>query len=614
MWIKSVKSRVYLIFFVFLVIMGINSLWSVKNFRELNNSIENILDSNYKSIVSAQKMIASIERQDSLQLSYLFTKDKEYIRNFTENEEEFYLALNNAKNNITELGEEEIVSEIENEYKKYIVEFENFLNLENKNNQPEYYFKEIFPKFERIKLTSKELVNINQNSMLMKRDEAKIVAQKAVTFSILLSIVTLILGIFIITYLIRKILVQFEIFIEKIDKLSLDDYSQRIPENLDAEFNNMGVAFNQMAEKLESYRAINIKRLMTEKRKAEGIVESISDGIIVTDMANNIVLVNKAAEEMLNIKEKDLLEQPFLTGIGNRKIYDSIQEVLCNRDIKSTMKELEISLETNENKVVYCKVYINSIVNKVGERLGVVTLLQDVTKAKEVEQMKDNFVSTVSHEFRTPLTSIGMAVELLCDENMGQLSSIQKELVTAIKQDNDRLKLLIKDLLDLSRLESKKTPMNFQECKMKEIIEFAVKPLKTLCENKNVTLEIGKIDETSVLADFNKIGVVLTNLLGNAIKYGKENQKNYIRIETVRKDDDMIISVKDRGRGIPEDLLEKIFNKYVQVKISNDGTVEGTGLGLAISKEIVKAHNGEIWVDSILGEGSTFYFTLKCKK
>lgn len=202
-------------------------------------------------------------------------------------------------------------------------------------------------------------------------------------------------------------------------------------------------------------------------------------------------MVNKAAEKLLDIEEKELLEQPFLSAINNQKIYDSIQEILNNSDIKSTMNQLEISLDNGES-TTYCKVYINSIVSKSGERLGVVTLLQDVTKAKELDQMKDNFVSTVSHEFRTPLTSIGMAVELLADNSMGSLNDMQKELVNAIKLDNDRLKLLIKDLLDLSRLESRRTPMNFQECDIKEIIDFAIKPLKTLCENKDVTIELGK--------------------------------------------------------------------------------------------------------------------------
>lgn len=450
--------------------------------------------------------------------------------------------------------------------------------------------------------------------MLIKRDKASITAQKAVIFTFIASISIIILGVFIISYLIAKILKQFDIFVEKIEGVSSEDYSQRIPENLDKEFSKMGLAFNQMAQKLEKYKTINIKRLMTEKRKAEAIVESISDGIIVTDMENNIILVNRAAEELLNIEEKELLKQPFLHAINNKKIYDSVQEILNNDEIKSTMKQLEISLNKGE-LITYCKVFINSIISKNGERLGIVILLQDITKAKELDQMKDNFVSTVSHEFRTPLTSIGMAVELLSDKSIGELNDIQKELVTAIKLDNDRLKLLIKDLLDLSRLESRKTPMNFQECDIKKIIDFAIKPLRNLCENKNVTLELGNIDNsTPVIADFNKISVVLTNFIGNAIKYGKEGEPNHILVEAFKKDENLVVAVKDEGRGIPQDQLEKIFNKYIQVKVSNDGKIEGTGLGLSISKEIIKNHNGEIWVDSKLGKGSTFYFSLKCKK
>ena len=248
MYIKSVKSRVFLIFIVFLFAISINSIWSVINFRRLNNSIERILDSNYKSIVAAQKMIASIERQDSLQLSYLFTKKRGYIKNFTINKKEFLVALKDAQNNITEQGESKIVNQIAKEYGDYVEEFNNFLFLKEK--QSEYYFKKIFPKFENIKKLSKDLVSVNQNAMLIKRDKASITAQKAVIFTFIASISIIILGVFIISYLIAKILKQFDIFVEKIEGVSSEDYSQRIPENLDKEFSKMGLAFNQMAQKL----------------------------------------------------------------------------------------------------------------------------------------------------------------------------------------------------------------------------------------------------------------------------------------------------------------------------------------------------------------------------
>lgn len=226
--------------------------------------------------------------------------------------------------------------------------------------------------------------------------------------------------------------------------------------------------------------------------------------------------------------------------------------------------------------------------------------------------MKSDFVSTVSHEFRTPLTSIGMAVELLKDGSVGTINETQQELLKVIKEDSERLNVLIKDLLDLSRLESGKTHLKFEKNNIKKIIETTVNSLKNLSENRNVKIEIKNVGSSLfVLADINKIILVLTNLITNAIKYKSEEREGHIIIEAFKKEKNIVVSVEDNGQGIPEEYMEKIFNKFIQVKVSNEGKIEGTGLGLSICKEIIKNHGGEIWVDSILGKGSTFYFSLK---
>lgn len=610
--IKSVKMRVFLIFITVLVILTLNSLWAVFNFNILNNSIERILDSNYKSIVAAQNMTTAVERQDSLQLSYIFTRDEKYMIDFMKNESQFYDFLKNAQDNITENGEKEIVISLGNSYKEYIKSFYNFMEIEDIGEQRNFYFKEVFPKFEKIKNISKKLLEINQDSMVVKRYEAGKIAEKATFFTVMVASVTIFLGMLIISYLIKKILSQFQIFIEKIEGVARENYSQRIPANLDKEFNELGIAFNQMAEKLNNYKNINIKKIMTEKSKAEAIVESINDGIIVTDKENKILLINNAAEKLLNIKESELLDKPFFTAIPNKKIYESINEVINSREIKSTIKQLELSLNPVLEKNIYCRVFINSIIGKNKENLGIVTLLQDITKLKEIDQMKSDFVSTVSHEFRTPLTSIGMAVELLKDGSVGTINETQQELLKVIKEDSERLNVLIKDLLDLSRLESGKTHLKFEKNNIKKIIETTVNSLKNLSENRNVKIEIKNVGSSLfVLADINKIILVLTNLITNAIKYKSEKREGYIIIEAFKKEKNIIVSVEDNGRGIPEEYIEKIFNKFIQVKVSNEGKIEGTGLGLSICKEIIKNHGGEIWVDSILGKGSTFYFSLK---
>ena len=605
---KSVKFRLILIFIVILSTLTLSNLWAIFNFKVLNNTVEKIFDSNYKSIAAAQQMESIIERQDSLQLSYLSTKDQKYIDAFIKAEKEFQNFLKQAKNNVTEKGEKDFVSELDTSYNSYINTFYKFLAKENL--QTEYYFSEIFPKFEKIKSTCKNLLELNQNAMILKRKEADITTKKASFLMITLTIIMTFLGIIVIIHSTKKILYQFNIFIDKIKKISGKDYSQKIPLNMDKEFNKLGLAFNQMTKQLDIYKQMDIEKILNEKSKAEAIVESISDGIIVTDMNNNIILVNEAAEKIFNIKEQDVLDRQFLEGINNPKIFDSIQEVLKNKNLKSSLKQIEISLASN-NKKMYCKVYVSSI-SKNNENIGVITLLQDITKSKEIDKMKTEFIATVSHEFKTPLTSIGMSVDLLSADKDINSNPMHKDLIRIIKEEKERMIYLIKDLLDLSKIETGKGQIKLENCKLKSILENSIEDLKNYCDEQEAEVILENIDENlSVYADPSKISLVIKNLISNAVKYRKENVKPKILIDIIKKSNNVIVSVKDNGRGIPQDYLEKIFEKFIQVKVSNDGKIEGTGLGLSICKGIIKAHNGEIWVESTVDKGSTFYFSLK---
>lgn len=605
---KSVKFRLILIFIVILSTLTLSNLWAIFNFKVLNNTVEKIFDSNYKSIAAAQQMESIIERQDSLQLSYLSTKDQKYIDAFIKAEKEFQNFLKQAKNNVTEKGEKDFVSELDTSYNSYINTFYKFLAKENL--QTEYYFSEIFPKFEKIKSTCKNLLELNQNAMILKRKEADITTKKASFLMITLTIIMTFLGIIVIIHSTKKILYQFNIFIDKIKKISGKDYSQKIPLNMDKEFNKLGLAFNQMTKQLDIYKQMDIEKILNEKSKAEAIVESISDGIIVTDMNNNIILVNEAAEKIFNIKEQDILDRQFLEGINNPKIFDSIQEVLKNKNLKSSLKQIEISLASN-NKKMYCKVYVSSI-SKNNENIGVITLLQDITKSKEIDKMKTEFIATVSHEFKTPLTSIGMSVDLLSADKDINSNPMHKDLIRIIKEEKERMVYLIKDLLDLSKIETGKGQIKLENCKLKSILENSIEDLKNYCDEQEAEVTLENIDENlSVYADPSKISLVIKNLISNAVKYRKENVKPKILIDIIKKSNNVIVSVKDNGRGIPQDYLEKIFEKFIQVKVSNDGKIEGTGLGLSICKGIIKAHNGEIWVESTVDKGSTFYFSLK---
>lgn len=607
---SSIKNKILILLGTMFFLFILNNLWAIINLRKLDNSINMIMKSNYNSIVAVQNMSLILERQDSLQLSYIFTKNKDYIEKFYENKEYFYNSLKVEQNNITEKGERELSKKATENYEIYNRKFDKFLKIKKEDEMQEYYFNEIFPVFEELKQNFRELIDLNQNSMLSKKEKAAEISKQAVLSIVFLVTITTIIGFMLSSFIINGIFVQFRELIEKMNKISEGDYSQRIKPLNDKELKKLAETFNKMSEELSSYRIMSIKKLMAEKKKAEAVVENISDGIIVADLKGKVILINKEAKHLFNLIEKDeqTIGKDFISVINNKEIYEKIKKNIENEKVEKEDRHFEVTL-LNDNKKVHTKIFINKISIE-NENIGVVVLIQDITKLKKINQMKTDFVSTVSHEFKTPLTSMGMAVSMLAEGK--NLNEDQKECVNIIKEDNERLNVLVNDLLDLSRIESGKTVMNIKENSVFEIINNAVNPLKRLFETENVVCEVGKIDlNYKVNADFNRITWVMTNLLTNAVKYKDNSRQLKIEINAIKDEDKIVFSVKDNGIGIDEEFHEKIFNKFIRVSVSEDGKVTGTGLGLSICKGIVEAHKGKIWVESKKGEGSIFYFELK---
>lgn len=611
---SSIKNKVLILLGIMFLLLIANSVWSIKNFKKLNDSIANIMDANYLSVVAAQQMSLTVERQDSLQLSYIFTKNESYIKEFVINKDNFYKWLGREKNNITEPGEKELVDKIEYNYEDYIYKFIEFSEIKDVHEAQNFYFKEIFPIFEKLKGNFRDLLELNQNSMLVKRDRAATISSEAALSTTLLCCSTILIGLLLSSFMTNKIFWQLKELIEKINKISQGDYSQKLHPPKDKELIELSKAFNTMSEELSTYKMTNIRKLMAEKSKTEAVVENIEDGIIVTDLENKILLINKAAKYFLNITEEQeyegLIGKHFLSVIPNQELFKKINDFLVKDSYNVRNKEFEFSFNNKEE--IYTKIIINSIVDKENKYIGIVTLIQNITKQKKIDNMKSEFVATVSHEFKTPLTSMGMAIGMLSEKSsLDTLTEYQAECLNIIRQDNERLNCLIKDLLDLSKLEAGKVVMNIRNCSVRDIIEFAAKPLENLCKSNNIKFDFSDINVIhNVAVDFNKISWVLTNLLTNAIKYRDNKKESYIILRAYEKNDKVVISVEDNGIGIPEEFHEKIFNKFIRVSVSDDGKVTGTGLGLSISKSIMKAHNGKIGVESKEGVGSIFYIEL----
>jgi len=223
--------------------------------------------------------------------------------------------------------------------------------------------------------------------------------------------------------------------------------------------------------------------------------------------------------------------------------------------------------------------------------------------------MKSDFMATVSHEFRTPLTSLSMSIDILSQGILGTINDRQRELLAAARDDSERLRKLVKEVLDLTRLESGKYVMKKEWIDVEQLLETAIKPLHLPLREKNIEVQVVvDPDGSKVKGDGEQISWVVTNIVSNALRYTPDGGR--IRITATREGETVRVSVTDTGRGIPPEALQSIFEKFVQLKQPTESTPGSVGLGLAIAKEVVEAHDGRIWVESEVGKGSTFSFTV----
>lgn len=609
--IKSIKSKISLILIVFIALTIGNSFVSINFFNKLQKSIDSIMHSNYDSVVYAQNMNDSLERQDSLELSFIFEDNLEISPEYELNNTHFSEWLGKSKNNITEEGEQEVIDLIEKNYNDYIDNVRILIGIKKNqgdNEASKYYYSTVFPIFKDVKENCNNLLDINQKSMINMKEKSKELVITARYSALGIAGIVLIIGISIISYLLRKIIHPIEDLAIGINKVSEGNYEYTIPLKRGDEINFIFECFNNMVEKLKEYDRLNVNKILREKQRTEAIIESIKSPIIVTDDENKIIMLNKCAERVFDVKEKKVINRKFLDGIREEKVFNMIQE--ARNSIEEYKAFENIELGKNEHKDYY-RITISPIWFTHSENLGAVTIMQDVTKFKELDEMKTDFISNVSHELRTPLTSICMAVGLLLDRNV-DISDDEKELLTIIKEDSDKLDNLVGELLDLSKMKSGKIEMDIRDIDINDVISQIKRAFKIQIEEKNVTLNI---DTNAVVrkvkVDINKISWVIANLLGNGLRYIKTDGTGIIEIKAREVNNKMLVSICDNGEGIAEEYQELIFEKFIQIKDKNGETTGSSGLGLAICKEIVKAHGEEIWVDSTVGEGSTFYFTLK---
>lgn len=337
------------------------------------------------------------------------------------------------------------------------------------------------------------------------------------------------------------------------------------------------------------------------------IANSLADALFLTDRTQKVAWLNEKAAEIFCTDLDAARGRSLAEVTGIKKITELLADVLEDgAPLECSYERATVKVKRLDRRYFF-KIAINPVMH--GEQLwGALVQLTNVTRFHELEKIKSDFVSIVSHEFRTPLTTIIVGVEMLREGMLGDLTPRGKEVLEAIGADCERLTRLIDNLLELSRIESGTIFIEAEPVDVTVLVQEAVRPLKIQAESKGVELIADLPPEIPpVAADFNKAVWVLTNLIGNALRYTEAG--GTITVKVRQKGSRLFFTVQDTGCGIAKENLDKIFRKYIQVREPGKSR-GGVGLGLAIAKDIVMAHGGEIWVQSEPGKGTTFTFTV----
>jgi len=558
--------------FLMIIILSLVSGYSVFLIKA---DTENILKANYNTLECSRNMILSLD-ETKMNTDNKLQTFKEYLQKQTQN--------------VTEPGEKEATASLEKSF-----------SILEKNGSNETIKTQIRQDIFAI-------MKLNLDAIKKKSDIAKHTAETANLWIAIVGTLCFLIAFNLLVNLPNNIANPIKELTQSIKEIANKNYSERVHFTNHNEYGDLAKSFNTMAQKLQEYNNSNLYKLFFEKKRLETLINNMHDPIIGLDNEGIILFVNDEALKIIGMKSEDVIGKSASTlALSN----DLIRSLILKELATDSQKRQPMKIFAHGKESYFDKETINITITPTGEEkeinIGDVIILRNITLFKELDFAKTNFIATVSHELKTPIASIKLSLQLLQNNKTGDMNDDQKQLVESIKDDSQRLLKITGELLNLSQLETGNIQLNIEKSNPYAIVNYAVEAVKVQADQKQIKLVIDADENLeNVKADSEKTGWVLINYLSNAITYSSE--KSTIVIKLKEENDQIVFQVIDTGKGIDARYKDKVFDKYFQIPGSQKS---GTGLGLAISKEFIEAQNGVIGVESNLGLGSTFWFSLK---
>jgi signal transduction histidine kinase len=563
-------------------------------------AIDVILRENYRSVVASQNMKEAAERMDSGLLLTLGGEEErgkglfqEYVPVFEKNSEI-------ESQNITLPGEGDLENRVRQLHAAYMASAARFFALAPSDPaRRTLYFDHLLPTFTEVTNTANQILEINQQNMVEANNEARRQSRAASRYLMGTLVSGFVVAAGVMYALARSIVLPVQSLTESAQELGEGNLDQHVPVQSRDEVGKLAEAFNKMAARLRAYRQSTTEQILQAQQTTESALRAFPDPILVFSPEKKIELQNAAAVRFLEQIGGDIASLGALSSCIDQSLKGSA-------DFQPTSFDKAIALNLDGSEKFFLP-RVLAMRNEMGHPVGVVVALQDVTRFRVADDVKTDLIATVSHELKTPLTSIQLAVYLLLDEKVGALTPKQTGLLIAARNNSDRLFEMIEELLDLARFEGGAALIDKKPVSSQQLIEGVADRERELVTSRGLELKVeASPNLPRVEVSRPRINQVFENFISNAVKYSPSG--SVITLTAKREDAKNIrFAVKDEGTGVPEELRRRIFDKFFRASESGD---EGAGLGLSIAREIVLAHGGNIGVESEKGKGSEFFFTL----
>lgn len=599
----SLRSRLFRALAVLGATLVVVCALSTAAVTRLGGAIGLILRENYVSVVACQEMNEALERLDSAALFSASGRADLAGPLLSQHRAGFALAFAREAGNLTLPGEGAEVHQVDVLYRDYVREVDRVLGGP-REQQVDGYFEDLLPRFNAVRSRVTNIRLMNQRNMEWADRQARATARRTLELALLATAVALGISAWFALRIPKAVLDPIVSFTEHARAIGEGKLDTTIPVPEVAELNVLGHALNRMQERLRAYRESSLGELLAAKDLSRATISSMVDPVIVFSTRGAVLLANEAAESTFGLVSGDVdllrrggIEIPEPIAIARDAVLAHGQALL-----PQSLAEAMRWITSDGEK--YFLVRASPLESDDASGAGVIVVAQDVTRFRRIDALKSDVVATVSHELKTPLTSLRLATHMLLEESTGPLQSIQRELAITARDETERLQSTVNELLDLVRIEREAGALQRAVVNPQTILQEVASAHRKMAEQKQVTLEIvGGEPESLVEIDPEKITIVLSNLVSNAIRHAHE--AGHVWLSSQVDGDAHVFSVRDDGEGISPEQLPHIFERHWSG--SEPSTLKGRhGLGLAIAQEIAGRHGGTLEVETKLGEGSTF--------